>query len=129
MPPMPDMMPQGAPSAGGPSGMMPGPAPVGMAAPPNAPPGMGPASSPMVTPQAAIGEKTAAMSQVQIAITLLERALPALKVTSPEGDSVMTALKSLAKHFGAREGASRSLIPSEIMNLVASLPKQPPQGA
>lgn len=103
----------------------------------NAPPGApgagmggGPVSAPMSTPQPNEGEKHAAMSQVQMAIDLLEQTLAPFGSETDEGQAILAALKTLSSKFGDKKEKARGLIPSEIMNLVSSLPKgmAPPGG-
>lgn len=96
------------------------------------PPGMGapgqmpPVSAPMSTPQPNEGEKQGAMTQVQMAMDILERTLPAFGSESEEGTAVIDVLGKLGKQFGgAQRAKSKEMMPSEIMNLVASLPKGP----
>lgn len=100
------------------------------AASPNA---QGPVSSPMSTPQPNEGEKQAAMSQVQMAIDLFEQTLPAFGSETDEGKTILEVLGKLSKTFGDKKDKARGLIPSEIMNLVSSMPKgaggQPPMPA
>jgi len=97
---------------------------VGGAAPNSAP-----VSSPMSNPQPNEGEKQAAMSQVQMAVDLLEQTLPPFGSETPEGKAILSVLKVLSATFGEKKDKARGLIPSEIMNLVASLPKGAGQGA
>ena len=94
-------------------------------------PPSGPVSAPMSTPQPNEGEKMAAMSQVQMAVHILERTLSAFGSQSEEGQTVLDVLSKLGKKFGESQDKGRELIPSEIMNLVSSLPKgmAPPPGA
>ncbi len=86
-------------------------------------PNAAPVSSPMSTPQKNLGEQRAAMSQIQMAMDLLEQTLPAFGSESEEGGAVLDALRNLSKKFGSSREKGRALVPSEIMNLVASLPK------
>lgn len=93
-----------------------------------------PASAPMSTPQDNAGEKQGAMAQVQMATKILEQTLAAFGSTSDEGKAVLDALKGLGKAFGASAEKGKDLIPSEIMNMVGSMPQsaqaqmQPPGG-
>lgn len=89
------------------------------------PPGMGaPASAPMSTPQPNAGEKQAAMAQVQMAMDVLERALPGLGSETEEGQAIINVLGSLSKSFGgAQRAKSKELVPAEIQNMLAALPK------
>ena len=84
----------------------------------------GPVSSPMSAPQPNEGEKQHAMAQVQMAIELLEQTLAKFGSDSDEGQAVLDVLKKLGSKFGDKKDKARGLIPSEIMNLVASLPKE-----
>jgi len=97
------------------------------------PPPSGPVSAPMSTPQDNAGEKHAAMSQVQMGIKLFEQTLSAFGSDSDEGKTILDVLKKLSNTFGKSQDAGRALIPSEIMNMVSSMPQgsggQPPQGA
>lgn len=98
-------------------------------------PEQSPVSAPMSTPQPNVGEQQQAMSQVQMAIKILEGALPALGATSKEGQVVLEALKKLGHEFSHGKEKQQGLIPSEIMNMVGSMPQgmqqqmggQPPQ--
>lgn len=91
----------------------------------------GPVSAPMSTPQPNEGEKQGAMAQVQMATDLLEQTLKAFGSETEEGQAILDALKKLGGKFGSKKEKARGLIPSEIMNLVSSLPKgmAPPPGA
>lgn len=82
-----------------------------------------PASSQMSTPQSNEGDKQGAMAQVQMATKILEQTLAAFGSGSDEGKSVLGALTTLNKAFGASSEKGRDLIPSEIMNMVGSMPQ------
>jgi hypothetical protein len=85
--------------------------------------GAGPTPSPMQTPQPAAGLAQNSKVQVQMALDMLQQSLPGLGVTTPEGKAVLAALTTLSKTFGPQEAKSRELIPTEIMQLLASLPQ------
>lgn len=88
--------------------------------------GMPPTSAPMSTPQPNDGEKQAAKVKIQQAMDLLEQALPELGSESEEGAAVIQVLGNLGKKFGgADRSRSKELMPAEIMNLIASLPRGP----
>jgi len=123
----PELMKMLGGAGGAPGGGAPG-APAGG--------GMPPVSAPMSTPQPNDGEKQAAKVKVQQAMDLLEQTLPELGSESEEGAAVLQVLSALSKKFGGAERArSKELMPAEIMNLIASLPrgeggmKPPPPGA
>lgn len=82
---------------------------------------MAPAAAPFATPQDKKGLKATAMSNVHIALTMLEQALPDLGAESEEGQSVVKALHVLAKLAGKRDNSD--LVPAEIMQMVKSLPQ------
>jgi hypothetical protein len=88
-----------------------------------------PKTSPMSTPQPNEGEKQGAMVQVQMAMSLLEQTLSSFGSDSEEGQAVLTSLKTLGSKFASKREKGRDLIPSEIMNLVASMPKSARPGA
>ena len=92
-----------------------------------------PVSSPMSTPQSNEGEKMNAMSQVQMCTKILEQTLAAFGSDTEEGRTVLEVLRKLSTTFGESKDRGRALIPSEIMNLVSSLPQGsgglPPPGA
>lgn len=90
---------------------------------PGGAPGAAPVSAPMSTPQPNEGDKGGALAQVQMAIDLLEQTLPVFGSDSDEGSAILDTLSKLGKQFGEKREKARGLIPSEIMNLVASLPK------
>jgi hypothetical protein len=105
---------------GAPPGMPPG------GDPPGGPPGAGVAGSPMSNPQPGAGEKQGSMLKVQQAMDLLEQSLPGLGSESEEGAAVLAALATISKKFGGEKRArSNELMPAELMNLIASLPKGP----
>lgn len=80
----------------------------------------------MSTPAIGAGQKQGAMIKVQQAMDLLEQALPDFGSESEEGSAVLSVLANLSKKFGGAERArSKELMPAEIMNLVASLPRGP----
>lgn len=84
---------------------------------------MPPDASPGTQPQQNEGERMQAHAKVQMAMTLLEQSLVAFGSSSEDGRAVLTCLKALSK-FGSDREKGRDLIPSEIMNLVGSLPGQ-----
>lgn len=99
-------------------------APAGGPAAPGAP-GSAPMGAPMATPEPAAGQHQAAIVNVQMAINMLEQALPILGSHTDEGQIVLTALKSLSKQFG--ETKSQELVPAELQMMMQSA--QQPGGA
>ena len=126
---MPDQIPPELMQAMQGGGGQPGGAPAGAGTPP---PPSGPVSAPMSTPQDNAGEKHAAMSQVQMAVKLLEQTIAPFGSDSDEGKTILDVLKKLSGTFGESQDKGRALIPSEIMNLVSGMPQGaggPPPGA
>jgi hypothetical protein len=110
----------------------------GVAPSPPASPALGgdekstPLASPMSTPEPMDGKKQAAKINVQMAMDLLERSLPAFGTETPEGASLIKVLHMMGKSFGAGREKTKELVPAEIMQLMKSLPKgagAPPAGA
>lgn len=102
-----------------------GPAPTGgepMAPPPasETPP---PMPSPMATPEPKAGEREAAMINVSMALDLLERSLPQIGSSTPEGRKLMSALNSLTSIIGAKKQKTDELQAAEIMQLLQNLPQ------
>lgn len=102
-----------------------GPAPMGgepMAPPPasETPP---PMPSPMATPEPKAGEREAAMINVSMALDLLERSLPQIGSSTPEGRKLMSALNSLTSIIGAKKQKTDELQAAEIMQLLQNLPQ------
>lgn len=85
--------------------------------------GTPPMASPMSTPEPKLGSKEAAHINIQMAMDLLEQSLPALGSESDEGQQIMKSLGSLHKVFGKREAKNRELMPSEILQMIQTLPQ------
>ena len=102
-----------------------GPAPTGdepMSPPPasETPP---PMPSPMSTPEPKAGEREAAMINVSMALDLLDRSLPQIGSSTPEGRKLMSALNSLTSIIGAKKQKTDELQAAEIMQLLNNLPQ------
>lgn len=113
-----DRAPKAPPTPAAPGAPMPGVETGGMSSP-EAPP-MG---APMSTAEPKMGEKETATINVQTAMDLLEQALPKIGADSEEGRAIMDAVTKLTKIFGKREAKTRELMPTEIMNMISSLPQ------
>lgn len=97
-------------------------------APPGTPPGApqaAPVASPMSTPQPKDGEREGAFVQIQMAMDLIEKTLPALGSETDEGGAAIAALQQLRKAFGDKRDKARDMMPAEIQSLQALLPKAP----
>lgn len=113
-----DRAPKAPPTPAAPGAPMPDVGTNGMSSP-EAPP-MG---APMSTAEPKMGEKETATINVQTAMDLLEQALPKIGSDSEEGRAIMDAVTKLTKIFGKREAKTRELMPTEIMNMISSLPQ------
>jgi len=89
--------------------------------------GQPPMGAPMATPQPQDGVNMSGITNVQIAIELLEQAISSLGSGSKEGSAVLKALSTLSSAFA--EGKGRDLIPAELMHLMGQVgPGQGGQG-
>ncbi len=101
-----------------------GGAPGGM--PPGGPQGTpqaAPVASPMSTPEPKEGDKEGAYLQIQMAMDLLEKTLPALGSESEEGSTVIKALSLIGQKFGEKRDKSKEFVPAELMSLMQQMPK------
>lgn len=97
----------------------PGGAPPGAGAPPGtSKPGPG---SQMPQPQEKEGLKEAARVNVQIAMNMLEQALPVFGSETKEGKAVLKTLNQLSKDFG--DSDTSDLHPAEIRQMVGAMPQ------
>jgi hypothetical protein len=108
-----------APATPPPTGGAPG-APGG-AIPGGAPGATPPQAAPMAAPQEKAGLKAAAMTNVHIAMNMLEEALPAFGSESKEGQKIMRALTVLGNIAGKRD--SGDLVPAQVLQMVRQLPQ------
>lgn len=75
----------------------------------------------MAAPQEKAGLKAAAMTNIHIALNMLEEALPAFGSESKEGQKLMRALTVLGTLAGKRD--SGDLVPAQILQMVRQLPQ------
>jgi len=75
----------------------------------------------MSTPQQKSGLQAAAITNVHIAVNMLEEALPAFGSESEEGADILRALSILRKHLVRKD--TSDLIPAEVMQMVSRLPQ------
>ncbi len=102
--------------------------PAGVPPAPEAPTGMSensaaPMSSPMSTPEPKMGNREAAMINLSMAQDLLEQALPAVGSDSEEGRSILGAISTLNKVIGPKKSKTNELQPTEIMQMLQTLPQ------
>lgn len=99
----------------------PGQAPGAAGGPPTGQnPGTPPTAAGMPTPQRPAGLMAAAGANIQIAMNMLEQALPVFGSESKEGKAVLKVLSMLSKDFG--HSTDRELVPSQIMQMVKAEP-------
>ena len=103
-------------------GAAPAPEPMGMGSP-EAPPEAPPMSSPMSTPEPKMGSKEGALVTLGLAMDLIEQSLPAIGSESPEGQKVLSALRTLTGVLGAKKESVNNLKQSEILQMLQTLPQ------
>lgn len=100
------------------------PDPAAQQAAPQAAPSAAPAqAAPASAPNEAGGQKELAKVWVQTAMQLLNRAVPAFDLSSDERRTLTRNLESLIKTFGG-DSSSKSLVPSQVLELVRSVQQQ-----
>lgn len=117
---MQQMMAQKQGGAAGAPGQPPGAQPGGMPGQQGVA-GGAPQAAPIAQPQEKSGLKAAAMANVQIAMNMLEEALPAFGTESKEGMKLLDILKGLGKLASKRD--SSDLVPAEVLQMVRQLPQ------
>ena len=79
--------------------------------------------APMLTPEDKRGDQASAKVNVQMAMDLMQQALPVFGSDSEEGKKILQVLGSLARVFGETEAKTKELIPAEIIQMIQSLPQ------
>jgi len=82
-----------------------------------------PMASPMSTPEPKMGDRESSLLNISMAMDLLEQALPALGSESEEGQKVLNGIRTLTTILGAKKAKVNSLQPTEIMQMLQSLPQ------
>ena len=82
-----------------------------------------PSASPMSTPEPKMGNREGAMVNISMAMDLLQQALPSLGSESPEGQKILTALRTITGVVGSKKAKTNELQQSEILQLLQSLPQ------
>ena len=82
-----------------------------------------PMASPMSTPEPKMGNREAAMINLAMAMDLLEQVLPAFGSESAEGQKVLGAIRTLTGLIGAKKAKTNELQPTEIMQMLQTLPQ------
>ncbi len=82
-----------------------------------------PMAAPMSTPEPKMGNREGALVNLGLAIDLIEQSLPALGGDSPEGQKVLSALKTLSGVIGGKRESTNELKQSEILQMLQTLPQ------
>lgn len=80
-----------------------------------------PAAAPLSSPQKKKGLQAAGLTNVHIAVNMLEEALPAFGSESDEGADILKALNILRKHIQKKDHSD--LVPAEVLQMVSRLPQ------
>jgi hypothetical protein len=70
-----------------------------------------------------MGNREGAMVNLGLAMDLIQRALPALGSSSPEGVKVLSALRTLTGVIGSKKESIDELKQSEILQMLQALPQ------
>lgn len=70
-----------------------------------------------------MGTRESALVNLNMAIDLIEQSLPGLGSESPEGQKAVAAIRALSGILGPRKQSVGELQPTEIMQMIQSLPK------
>ena len=82
-----------------------------------------PMASPMSTPEPKMGNREAGLINISMAMDLLEQVLPAFGSESAEGQKVLGAIRTLTGLIGAKKAKTNELQPTEIMQMLQTLPQ------
>ena len=84
-------------------------------------------SSPVQMPTPNRGLQANALTQINVAVRILERALPVMGATSPVGKDLMSAIRSLSKHIqpgDMGQGSEASTLQNMMMQAKQNMPQQ-----
>lgn len=73
-----------------------------------------PGGAPTMSPQAAMGDEGSADSQIQIAMRILEEALPKYGHGSDKGRAVLKMIQAGTRAFGRGEDRANQILPAEL---------------
>lgn len=85
-----------------------------------------PGGAPTLSPQQPLGDETQADAQVQVAVSILQRAYIKYPFKSSKAGTLMRVLGLVSKEWGREEDASQKILPAELKN--AMLADQTPPG-
>ena len=77
----------------------------------------------MSTPEPKMGNREAGLINISMAMDLLEQVLPAFGSESAEGQKVLGAIRTLTGVIGAKKAKTNELQPTEIMQMLQTLPQ------
>ena len=77
----------------------------------------------MSTPEPKRGEEEAARLNVMMALDMLQQAMGVFQMGSEEAKTIEKVIAEITRRFGERESDSRRLMPSEIIQMIQSLPQ------
>jgi hypothetical protein len=82
-----------------------------------------PMASPMSTPEPKRGDEEAARLNIMMALDMLQQAMGSFAMDSAESKTIEKVVADIMRRFGEREADSRRLMPSEIIQMIQSLPQ------
>ena len=82
-----------------------------------------PMASPLSTPEPKRGEEEAARLNIMMALDMLQQAMGVFPMETPEGKTIEKVVAEITRRFGEREADTRRLMPSEIIQMIQSLPQ------
>lgn len=82
-----------------------------------------PMASPMTTPEPAKGEEEKARLNIMMALDMLQSAMGVFAPDSKESKTVEKLVADITRTFGERESDTRRLIPTEILQMIQTLPQ------
>jgi hypothetical protein len=77
----------------------------------------------MSTPEPAKGEEEKARLNIMMALDMLQSAMGVFQADSKEAKTVEKLVADITRTFGERESETRQLIPSEILQMIQTLPQ------
>lgn len=87
-----------------------------------------PGAAPAMSPQKPRGDQAQGKAKLQMAIRIMEDALPKLGSDSAEGKAVLKAITALVKVTGPDEERSQQILPAELKSALMDNPAAPPGG-
>lgn len=79
-----------------------------------------------MSPQAPLGDETQADAQVQVAVSILQRAYIKYPFKSSKARALMKILSEASREWGREEDASQRILPAELKSAMLSDQSTPP---